>query len=191
MRKRGLLIAFVVLGCALVVARFAAAAVTVTPASGGTNISADNAANATTPAWTTLGNIVVAEAANGDFAQSQTNTTMVLSAPTNWQFNAGAGSVSFTGSSPGSADLTAASISVTTSTITVTLSTDSNANKTDQLTIAGIQVSPDRRLRRAPLLRKHRADRRHRDDRRRSSTTRRTSARSRWRPVRRSWRSHR
>ena len=62
MRKRGLLVGLVVLACALLVAKFAAAAVTVTPASGGTNISADNAANATTPAWTTLGNIVMPQA---------------------------------------------------------------------------------------------------------------------------------
>src|SRR5205085_12026630 len=35
--------------------------VTVTPASGGANLSADKAANATSPQYTTLGNIVIAE----------------------------------------------------------------------------------------------------------------------------------
>ena len=44
--------------------------VTVTPASGGTNLSADKAANATLPAWTTLGNIVIAEVANDDLVAS-------------------------------------------------------------------------------------------------------------------------
>ena len=95
MRKRGLLVGLVVLACALLVAKFAAAAVTVTPASGGTNISADNAANATTPAWTTLGNIVIAEGATGDIPGGLIGATLILTAPTNWQFNSAAGSVSF------------------------------------------------------------------------------------------------
>ena len=65
-----------------------------------------------------------------------------MPASTNWQFNAGVGSVSFTGTSPSGADLTAASVAVAASTITVTLSTDSNANKSDSMTITGIQVRP-------------------------------------------------
>ena len=114
----------------------ALAAVTVTPASGGTGISADKAANATSPAYTTLGNIVIAENANTDFAPNQTNRTLILTAPSGWQFNAGVGSVSFTKNR----DITAASVVVTASAATVTLSTDSNANRSDTLTISGIQV---------------------------------------------------
>ena len=110
--------------------------VTVTPASGGTNLSADKAANATLPAWTTLGNIVIAEVANDDLAASQTNVTLILTAPTGWQFNTGVGTVAYTASR----DITAASIAVTGTTITVTFSTDGTGNKADQITISGIQI---------------------------------------------------
>lgn len=112
------------------------ASVTVTPATGGTSISADNSATATSPAWTTLGNIVITEVVKTDFAASQTNATLIFTAPTGWTFNTGVGSVTFAGA----ADITAASIGVTSSTITVTFSTDGTGNKTDVLTISGIQV---------------------------------------------------
>ncbi|MFA6408489.1 MAG: hypothetical protein WCW36_03435, partial [Candidatus Paceibacterota bacterium] len=117
-------------------AHAAFAAVTVTAATGGTNISADKAANAAVPAYTTLGNIIIAENSNGDFAASQTNRTLILTAPGGWQFNAGVGSVSFTSNR----DINSASVSVTSSVVTVTLSTDGNANRSDTLTISGIQV---------------------------------------------------
>ena len=79
---------------AVVVVRVALAAVTVTAATGGTGISADKAANATTPGWTTLGNMVIEENNDGDFASSGgANRTIVLSAPSGWNFNAGVGSV--------------------------------------------------------------------------------------------------
>src|SRR5262245_27795289 len=67
----------------------ALAAVSITTATGGTNISADKAANASSPQWTTLGNIVVTEASQGDFATG-TNMTLALNAPTGWAFNTGA-----------------------------------------------------------------------------------------------------
>lgn len=60
---------------------FAFASVSVTAATSGTNISADKAANATSPAYTTLGNIVITEGADTDFAASQSNTTLILTAP--------------------------------------------------------------------------------------------------------------
>ena len=44
------------------------ASVSVTVATGGIGISADKAYNATTPAYSTLGNIVITEGANADFA---------------------------------------------------------------------------------------------------------------------------
>ncbi len=113
--------------------------VTVTPASGGTGISVANAANGPSPAFTTLGNIVIVEqngVGNNDIAQSQSGVTLILTAPTNWTFNAGTGAVTFEASN----DITSASISVTSTTITVTFSTDSIGNKRDTLTISGIQV---------------------------------------------------
>lgn len=66
------------------------AAVTVTAGTNGTNISADKASNATSPAYTTLGNIIIDENATADFPASQTNRTFILTAPTNWMFNTGA-----------------------------------------------------------------------------------------------------
>src|SRR5262249_2051363 len=87
--------------------------VTVTAASGGTNLAADKAANAASPQYTTLGNIVIAESGNnkGDFAAGS-NKTLILTAPSGWAFNPSAGSVSFTSGR----DISAASISVTSST---------------------------------------------------------------------------
>lgn len=108
----------------------------VTAAAGGTNISADNAANATSPAYTTLGDIVMTESAATDIPDSQLNETLILTAPSGWEFNAGTGSA--TASSLG--DLTIDSTVVTPSTITVTFSSDSNADETDTITISGIQV---------------------------------------------------
>src|SRR5579859_1516385 len=60
--------------------------VTVTPATGGTNILADSAANSPTPSWTSLGPITIAENAPGDF-NAGTGKTLVLQAPTGFQFN--------------------------------------------------------------------------------------------------------
>src|SRR3984957_11399474 len=64
------------------------AAVTVSPATGGTNISADTAANAPAPAWTTLGAITITEGTNtpGDFAAGS-GKTLVLATPGGFQFN--------------------------------------------------------------------------------------------------------
>src|ERR1700746_455628 len=50
------------------------ATVTVTAATGGATISADTAANAASPAWTSLGPIVIAEGAAADFGAG-TNIT--------------------------------------------------------------------------------------------------------------------
>src|SRR5689334_9163887 len=85
----------------------ACANVQVTPASGGTGLSADTAANAVSPAWTALGPITISEAANGDFS-SGTNVTLVLKAPAGFQFNAAqTPDVSFTAGQ----DISAASVS--------------------------------------------------------------------------------
>ena len=81
---------------ALVYAKLAHAAVTVTPANA--SATADTSQGAAGAAWQNLGNIVVAENANGDFASPQTNTTLVLTAPSGWQFQANTGSVTFAAS---------------------------------------------------------------------------------------------
>src|SRR5213082_1246818 len=67
------------------------AAVSVTAATGEANVSADSAQNGAAPAFTTLGDIVIQEGANGDFAIA-TNTTLILTANSGWHLNAGVGS---------------------------------------------------------------------------------------------------
>ena len=122
---------------AIVYVQIASAAVTVTAATGGTSISADKAANAASPSYTALGNIVITEGNNGDFATPQTNTTLILTAPANWEFQSGTCSATFAATK----NITAASCANTTSAITVTLSV-SGTNKTDVLTISGVNVRP-------------------------------------------------
>jgi hypothetical protein len=111
-------------------------AVSITAATGGSNLSADLAQNATltTPTFTTLGNIVLTESANSDFT-NVTSGTIVLSAPAGWRFNAGVGSVTV----QNGRNITAPSIVVASGTITVTITVGA-ADKTDTLTISGIQV---------------------------------------------------
>jgi len=85
-------------------------------------------------AYQTLGDIIITEGANGDFTAG-TNVTLILTAPTNFSFNAGVGNVTFSASK----NITAASIVVTSSIITITYSS-SGTNRTDILTISGIQI---------------------------------------------------
>src|SRR5438552_3027931 len=54
--------------------------VTVTTATGGPNLSADNAQNGAAPAFTTLGNVEIQENDPADFA-SGTDVTLILTAP--------------------------------------------------------------------------------------------------------------
>ena len=84
--KKRLAMLLVASGLAVCAANVTQAAVTVTAATGGTNISADKAQNATAPAFTTLGNIVILEGANGDFATG-TGVTLILTAPSGWRFS--------------------------------------------------------------------------------------------------------
>src|SRR5215213_5305347 len=113
-------------------------ATTVTPAAGGTNISADKAANATSPAFTTLGDIVIAENVNNDFPV-QASRTLILTAPTGWQFNPGVGTTAATKTGAGGNELNDNSITVTATTITVNISVTGTA-QTNTLSIKGIQV---------------------------------------------------
>ena len=108
--------------------------VTVTTATGGNNISADKAANASSPGFTTLGDIVMAERSASDLSAGN-NVTLILTAPSGWSFKAGVGSVS----AQTLRDISAASISVSASTITITYTVSGTANL-DTMTISGIQV---------------------------------------------------
>src|SRR6476620_878358 len=117
------------------------ATVTVTGASGGSAILADTAATATSPAWTSLGTMTIAEGANGDFAIGS-GVTLILKAPSGFEFNtAVTPSISFTAGR----NITSASIAVSdASTLTVTLTVGNN-NASDTLTIGStttIQVRP-------------------------------------------------
>src|SRR5436190_1056885 len=113
------------------------ASVTVTQPTGGQNISTDKSLNSTNGAgFTSLGSIVITEGATTDFSPGN-NQTLILTLPAGWRFNAGAGSVTFTGSR----DITAASIAVSASSLTVTFSVG-GTGKSDSLTISGLQVQP-------------------------------------------------
>jgi hypothetical protein len=100
-------------------------AVTVTAATGGGALCAG--------VYTTLGNIVITEAANGDFAVGA-GVTLILTAPAGYEFNPGVGTATDNGQ-----NVTVASIAVTATTITITY-TSGAVNKADILTISGIQA---------------------------------------------------
>ena len=107
------------------------ATVTLTPASGGTNILADKAANATAPGWTILGPIVISEKIKSDFGAGA-NVTLVLKSPAGFQFNTSAPpNITFASGQ----DISSASVAMgNPTTITVTL-TITGTSGTDQLMI--------------------------------------------------------
>src|SRR6266581_3537645 len=113
----------------------ALANVTITAGTGGASVSADKAQNGAAPAFTTLGNIVIQEGAMTDFSMG-TSVTLILTAPSGWRFNAGAGSLTSNNRDIPSSSL---SLSVSNSTITVRFNVIGTANH-DSLTISGIQV---------------------------------------------------
>ena len=111
------------------------ATVAILRASGGT-ISADKAANAAVPAYTTLGNIRLTEALIADFSVG-TNVTLTVNAPAGWQFNTAA---AVTVTNINGRDISAATIlSKTASVITIQLSVG-GITKLDVLTISAIQI---------------------------------------------------
>ena len=88
--------------------------------------------------YVALGDIFLEENNNGNFGFALNNTdyTFIITAPANFEFQAGVGSVAFRAGE----DITAASINVTATTITVTYRSN-QANRTnadDRLTISGI-----------------------------------------------------
>lgn len=122
-------------GSLFIGANHASAAVTVSVPSNGT-ISADKSANATSPAYTSLNDIKIDENLNNDFADTgSATTTLILTAPSGWEFNAGVGSVTFTGGR----NITSGDIIITTSIITVSIKV-SGVNRDDKLTIKNIEV---------------------------------------------------
>src|SRR5438034_6570750 len=109
--------------------------VVITSPTGGNNIPADKALNSTNgAAFTALGNIVITEGVNTDFANG-TGVTMILTVPNGWRFNAGVGTVTFTSGR----NISAATISVATNTATVTFTVSGTA-ALDTLTIVPLQV---------------------------------------------------
>lgn len=85
--------------------------------------------------YQTLGNIVITEQVKGN-VKIGTNVTIVLTAPANFQFLAGTGSVTHvTGK-----NISSSSIVVTATTITVTYTCGGTNSLADQITISGIQV---------------------------------------------------
>ena len=85
--------------------------------------------------YNALENIVITEGANSDFSAG-TNVTLILTIPTNFEFQANTGTVTFASN----ANLSAATItSITSNTITITYSSSQN-NKKDIMTISGLQV---------------------------------------------------
>lgn len=87
-----------------------------------------------------LGDIIITEGAATDFSipARNTNYTLILNAPNNFQFNAGVGSVDFLASG----DITNVSITVTATAITITYRSSQviRANAIDRLTISNLQI---------------------------------------------------
>lgn len=111
------------------------AAVTVTAGSGGTNICSNRAVTGASPAFTSLGPIVITEGANADFSIG--TSTIVLVPPSGWQFSSTLPTITYiTGS-----NITGVSGSITATALTVNVTVVNN-NGADQLTITGLQVQP-------------------------------------------------
>ncbi|MBK8363855.1 MAG: hypothetical protein IPL24_09260 [Bacteroidetes bacterium] len=121
--------------CSLFFAISVSANVTITRATGG-SISADKAANAISPTYTTLGNVRLTEGATSDFAAG-TNLTLTLNAPTGWNFNPAA---NITVTATASRNITSPIILSKTSTIITVQFNVTGTTLADVLTISGIQV---------------------------------------------------
>ncbi len=109
------------------------AATTVTSATGGGAISADTAANATTPAWTTLTGPSIAVTAADDIDVGE----IVLTAPAGFNFDAGGANPSVT---VGSSGAVAAYLSRDATTVTFNVTTANTGAGT--VTISGVRVRP-------------------------------------------------
>src|SRR4051812_40196621 len=123
----------------LLLPAFAGASITVTPASGGSAISADTAGIGGSGTWTTLGAITISEAKKSDIGSGV--ASLVLKAPAGFEFNtASTPSISWASGQ----DITAATILVSdSSTLTISL-TVSGTSGFDTLVIGntGLQIRP-------------------------------------------------
>ena len=115
----------------------ARAAVTVTPATGGTNICHNSAANGTLPAYTALGTITVSEGVNTDFATGL--DVLVITAPAGWQFNTAV--TPTLGYTAGGNVITVVNGGYTTTSLTVDIITIGTGAH-DAITITGLQIQP-------------------------------------------------
>jgi len=100
---------------------WAHAQVSVTTATGGANISADKAANAASPSFTTLGDISIREAnkQEGNFATNVTQ--LVLHVPSGWTFRTSGVTALVTATGGGDPDITVGTITFTSTAITIPL----------------------------------------------------------------------
>ncbi|GAA4306531.1 YDG domain-containing protein [Nibribacter koreensis] len=143
--KLSMLILFMALFFGL--AMKAEAQVTVTPATGGTGLSVDRAANSTNPVggvFTSITNIVLQEPQAAYFTPS-TFTKLVIDAPANWTFNPGVGTPTVIPTNGQDGDIYVTTFSITSSTITVNFAYNSQGNnnavnKIDRIFISGLQV---------------------------------------------------
>lgn len=119
----------------------AQAAVVLTPAFGGEGISADTAATAPSPAWTSLGPITIREEKGSDFGVG-TGLTLILRTPSGFEFNTNlTPSIAF---APNRSISAASAVLTDGSTLVITL-TVNDANRKDTLEIGGanaLQVRP-------------------------------------------------
>ena len=111
------------------------AAVTVTPASGGTSICSSKAIGGSAAGYTTLGTIAITEGNTADIIGSGTDV-VVLTAPTGWQFNP-ASPVTFLFTT--GADVYTVTGTVTSTTLTVNIGV-TNIVGYDFIQIMGLQV---------------------------------------------------
>ncbi len=109
--------------------------ITITKPIGGDGISANKSPGGSSAGFTGIGDVVLTDNSINDFQASQLNKTIVFPAPTNWVFNTGVGSVTFTGPT-----ITSASVSVTNTEITVTFSTGATVGTGNSITIKDIAV---------------------------------------------------
>ncbi len=116
------------------------AIVVVNPATGGTNICSNLAANGTTPGFTALGPMTVQEGAgggvnNGDFAAG--TNTVSFTAPAGWQFNTGAATtIQFI---PGRNITSITNVVLTATTLTFDVNVTGTAQR-DGIQVTGLEV---------------------------------------------------
>ncbi|MFN8166277.1 MAG: hypothetical protein U0X76_08940, partial [Bacteroidia bacterium] len=109
---------------------------TVTKPTGGTSVTADNAENAVSPAFTSIGNILITEGLATDFSIG-TNLSFTVIAPSGWKFDA---TSPVTATAAPGGDISAITVSSSTaSLITITMTIGGNTHM-DVMTISGVRV---------------------------------------------------